>query len=81
MAFAFALNTINCFLAILLRFNFMTLLVYLLFLGGKNSDKNGNEITPENVKNLSIFSQFRFSLYNMIVFRKIYDKDKILGKD
>ena len=72
---------LNCFLAILLRFNFMTLLAYLLFLGGKNSDKNGNEIIPENVKNLSIFEELKFSLYNMIVFRKIYDKDKFLGKD
>ncbi|MBE9852152.1 hypothetical protein G6W42_05870 [Campylobacter concisus] len=72
---------INCFLALLLRFNFMTPLVYLLFFGGKNSDKNGNEITPENVKNLSLFEELRFSLYNMIVFRKIYDKDKFLGKD
>ena len=72
---------INCFLAIFLRFNFMTPLVYLLFFGGKNSDKNGNEITPENVKNLSLFGELKFSLYNMIVFRKIYDKDKFLGKD
>ena len=71
---------LNCFLAILLRFNFMTPLVYLLFLGGKNSDKNGNEITPENVKNLSIFGELKFSLYNMIVFRTIYDKDKFVVK-
>ena len=71
---------LNCFLAILLRFNFMTPLVYLLFLGGKNSDKNGNEITPENVKNLSLFAELKFSLYNMIVFRKIHDKDKFVGK-
>ena len=71
---------LNCLLAILLRFNFMTPLVYLLFLGGKNSDRNGNEITPENVKNLSIFSQLKFSLYNMIVFRKNYDKGKFVGK-
>ena len=61
---------LNCFLAILLRFSFMTPLVYLLFLGGKNSDKNGNKITPENAKNLSLFEELRFSLYNMIVFRK-----------
>ena len=71
---------INCFLAILLRFSFMTPLVYLLFLGGKNSDKNDNEIIPENVKNLSIFEELKFSLYNMIVFRKIHDKDKFVGK-
>ena len=71
---------LNCFLAILLRFNFITPLVYLLFFGGKNSDKNGNEITPENVKNLSIFSQLKFSLYNMIVFRKNHDKDKFVSK-
>lgn len=71
---------LNCFLAILLRFNFMTLLIYLLFLGGKGRDKNGNEITPENVKNLSLFEELRFSLYNMIVFRKIYDKDKFVVK-
>ncbi|WP_107796543.1 hypothetical protein [Campylobacter concisus] len=72
---------INCFLALLLRFNFMTTFLYLLFLGGKGRDKNGNEITPENVKNLSLFGELKFSLYNMIVFRKIYDKDKFLGKD
>lgn len=72
---------LNCFLAILLRFNFITPLVYLLFFGGKNSDKNGNEITPENVKNLSIFGELKFSLYNMIVFRKNHDKDKFVGKD
>ena len=72
---------LNCFLAILLRFNFMTTLVYLLFLGGKGRDKNGNEITPENAKNLSLFGKLRFSLYNMIVFRKNYDKDKVAGRD
>ena len=72
---------LNCFWALLLRFNFMTTLVYLLFLGGKNSDKNGNEITPENVKNLSLFEELRFSLYNMIVFRKIHDKDKFASRD
>ena len=72
---------LNCFWALLLRFNFMTPLVYLLFLGGKNSDKNGNEITPENAKNLSLFVKLRFSLYNMIVFRKNYDKDKVAGRD
>ncbi|WP_107965644.1 hypothetical protein [Campylobacter concisus] len=72
---------LNCFLAILLRFNFMTTLVYLLFLGGKGRDKNGNEITPENAKNLSLFEELRFSLYNMIVFRKNYDKEKFTGKD
>ena len=72
---------LNCFLALLLRFNFMTPLVYLLFLGGKGRDKNGNEITPENVKNLSLFGELKFSLYNMIVFRKNHDKDKFVGKD
>ena len=72
---------INCFLAILLRFSFMTPLVYLLFLGGKNSDKNDNEIIPENVKNLSIFEELKFSLYNMIIFRKNHDKDKFAGRD
>ena len=72
---------LNCFLALLLRFNFMTPLVYLLFLGGKGRDKNGNEITPENVKNLSLFGELKFSLYNMIVFRKIHDKDKFLSRD
>ena len=72
---------LNCFLALLLRFSFMTPLVYLLFLGGKNSDKNGNEITPENVKNLSLFAELKFSLYNMIVFRKNYDKEKFTGMD
>lgn len=72
---------LNCLLAILLRFSFMTPLVYLLFLGGKGRDKNGNEITPENAKNLSLFEELRFSLYNMIVFRKNYDKDKVAGRD
>lgn len=72
---------LNCFWALLLRFNFMTPLVYLLFLGGKGRDKNGNEITPENVKNLSLFGELKFSLYNMIVFRKIHDKDKVAGMD
>ena len=72
---------LNCFWALLLRSNFMTPLVYLLFLGGKGRDKNGNEITHENAKNLSLFGKLRFSLYNMIVFRKIYDKDKIAGRD
>ena len=72
---------LNCFWALLLRFNFMTPLVYLLFLGGKGRDKNGNEITPENVKNLSLFEELKFSLYNMIVFRKNYDKEKFTGRD
>ena len=72
---------LNCFWALLLRFNFMTPLVYLLFLGGKGRDKNGNEITPENAKNLSLFGKLRFSLYNMIVFRKINDKEKFAGRD
>ena len=72
---------INCFLAILLRFNFMTPFLYLLFLGGKGRDKNGNEITPENAKNLSLFGKLRFSLYNMIIFGKNYDKDKVAGRD
>ena len=72
---------LNCFWALLLRFNFMTPLFYLLFLGGKGRDKNGNEITPENVKNLSLFEELKFSLYNMIVFRKIHDKDKFAGRD
>ena len=72
---------LNCFWALLLRFNFMTPLVYLLCLGGKGRDKNGNEITSENAKNLSLFEELRFSLYNMIVFRKNYDKEKITGMD
>ena len=72
---------LNCFWALLLRFNFMTPLVYLLFLGGKGRDKNGNEITPENAKNLSLFVKLRFSLYNMIVFRKIHDEEKFAGRD
>ena len=72
---------LNCFWALLLRFNFMTPLVYLLFLGGKGRDKNGNEITPENAKNLSLFEELRFSLYNMMVFRKNYDKEKFAGRD
>ena len=53
----------------------------MLFLGGKGRDKNGNEITPENVKNLSLFGELKFSLYNMIVFRKNYDKEKFAGMD
>ena len=59
----------------------MTPLVYLLFLGAKNSNKNGNKITPENVKNLSLLGELKFSLYNMIVFRKIHDKDKFASRD
>ena len=58
----------------------MTPLVYLLFLGSKGRDKNSNELTPENAKKLSLFGELKFSLYNMIVFRKIYDKDKFVGK-
>lgn len=72
---------LNCFWALLLRFNFMTPLVYLLFLGGKGRDKNSNELTPENAKKLSLFEELRFSLYNMIIFRKNYDKDKVAGRD
>ena len=72
---------LNCFWALLLRFNFMTPLVYLLFLGGKGRDKNGTEITPENAKKLSLFGELKFSLYNMIVFRKNHDKDKFVGRD
>ena len=72
---------LNCFWVLLLRFSFMTPLVYLLFLGGKGRDKNGNKITPENVKNLSIFGELKFSLYNMIVFRKNYDKEKFTSRD
>lgn len=72
---------LNCFWALLLRFNFMTPLVYLLFLGGKGRDKSGNEITPKNAKNLSLFGKLRFSLYNMIVFRKNHDKEKFTGMD
>ena len=72
---------LNCFWALLLRFNFMTPLVYLLFLGGKGRDKNGNEITHENAKNLSLFEKLKFSLYNMIVFRKIHCKDKFACRD
>ena len=72
---------LNCFWALLLRFNFMTPLVYLLFLGGKGRDKSGNEITPENAKKLSLFGELKFSLYNMIVFRKIHDKDKFASRD
>lgn len=72
---------LNCFWALLLRFNFMIPLVYLLFLGGKGRDKNGNEITPENAKNLSLFGELKFSLYNMIIFGKNYDKDKVAGRD
>ena len=71
---------LNCFCALLLRFNFMTPLVYLLFLGGKGRDKNGNEITPENVKNLSLFKELKFSLYNMIVFRKIMMKRNLQAR-
>ena len=59
----------------------MTTLAYLLFLGGKGRDKNGNKITPENAKNLSLFEELKFSLYNMIVFRKNYDKKKFTGRD
>ena len=33
------------------------------------------------VKNLSLFVGLKFSLYNMIVFRKNHDKDKFVGMD
>ena len=59
----------------------MTPLVYLLFLGGKGRDKNSNELTPENAKKLSLLGELKYSLYNMIVFRKNHDKDKFVGKD
>lgn len=72
---------LNCFWALLLRFNFMTPLVYLLFLGGKGRGKNSNELTPENAKKLSLFGELKFSLYNMIVFRKVHDKEKFAGMD
>jgi len=72
---------LNCFWALLLRFNFMTPLVYLLFLGGKGRDKNSNELTPENAKKLSLFGELKFSLYNMIVFIKVHDKEKFAGMD
>ena len=72
---------LNCFWALLLRFNFMTPLVYLLFLGGKGRDKNSNELTPENAKKLSLFGELKFSLYNMIVFRKVHDKEKFACMD
>ena len=60
---------------------FKTPLVYLLFLGGKGRDKNSNELTPENAKKLSLFGELKFSLYNMIVFRKVHDKEKFAGRD
>ena len=48
----------------------------MIFLGGKSHDKNSKEITPENMKNLNLFDQFRFSLYSFIAVRKIFDKEK-----
>ena len=43
-------------------------LIYLLFLGGKNY-KDDKEITSKNIKDLNLFDQFRFSIYNLIAIR------------
>jgi hypothetical protein len=48
----------------------------VIFLGGKSHDKKDKEITPENMKTLNLFDQFRFSLYSFVAVRKIFDKEK-----
>lgn len=58
----------HCIVALFLRFNYVTPLVYLLFLGGKNY-KNDKEITSKNIKDLKFFDQFRFSICNLIAIR------------
>ena len=58
----------HCIAALFLRFNYVTPLVYLLFLGGKNY-KYDKEITYKNMKGLNLFDQFRFSIYNLIAIR------------
>ena len=58
----------HCIVALFLRFNYVTTLVYLLFLGGKNYKDDGG-ITSKNIKDLNLFDQFRFSIYNLISIR------------
>ena len=58
----------HCIVALFLRFNYVTPLIYLLFLGGKNY-KDDKEITSKNIKDLKFFDQFRFSIYNLIAIR------------
>ena len=58
----------HCIVALFLRFNYVTPLVYLLFLCGKNC-KDDKEITSKNIKDLNLFDQFRFSIYNLIAIR------------
>ncbi|OUT19328.1 hypothetical protein B9N61_02065 [Campylobacter concisus] len=58
----------HCIVALFLRFNYVTPLVYLLFLGGKNY-KDDEGITSKNIKDLNLFDQFRFSIYNLIAIR------------
>ena len=58
----------HCIVALFLRFNYVTPLIYLLFLGGKNY-KDDKEITSKNIKGLNLFDQFRFSIYNLIAIR------------
>ncbi|OUT11862.1 hypothetical protein B9N62_02790 [Campylobacter concisus] len=58
----------HCIVALFLRFNYVMPLIYLLFLGGKNY-KDDKEITSKNIKDLNLFDQFRFSIYNLIAIR------------
>lgn len=58
----------HCIVALFLRFNYVTPLIYLIFLGGKKY-KDDKEITSKNIKDLKIFDQFRFSIYNLIAIR------------
>jgi hypothetical protein len=71
-------DPINCIIALLLRFQGIVFLslIYVIFLGGKSHDKKDKEITPENMKTLNLFDQFRFSLYSFVAVRKIFDKEK-----
>ncbi|WP_258032992.1 hypothetical protein [Campylobacter concisus] len=58
----------HCIVALFLRFNYVTPLIYLLFLGGKNY-KDDKEVTSKNMRGLNLFDQFRFSIYNLIAIR------------
>jgi len=58
----------HCIVALFLRFNYVTPLTYLIFLGGKNY-KDDKEITSKNIKDFKFFDQFRFSIYNLIAIR------------
>lgn len=58
----------HCIVALFLRFNYVTPLIYLIFLGGKNY-KDDKEITSKNMRDLNLFDQFSFYIYNLIAIR------------